>query len=345
MARGGRKKVLLGGNENGENIYDVGLYLRLSDKDEGGRQSISESIENQRRYLLDYFSDKPCMHLKSTYIDDGKTGTNFDRSGFQQLMEDIRKRSINCVAVKDLSRLGRNFYEMGELLEIIFPFYSVRLIAPADNFDSEEAGFSDLSFHVPITNFVNETYVKDTSKKIRTARLSMARRGKISYSNVPYGYQKSSADKYSLEVDREAAEAVKMIYDSFEKGISKVRIAKELNEKGILSPSQYKRLKGNKTPYPENSRWTDSMVRFILCNPVYRGAAVYGRTRTVQPRGKKIPVSEENWIFAEDANPAIITAEQFWRVQKLLERGRASCRKKKDVPQQRKIKTVLRKTY
>lgn len=300
-----------------DHFYHTGLYLRLSDKDTNREKAYSDSIENQRTFLMDYLKDKPDFYLTEVYIDDGKTGSNFKRDGFQRMIEDIKSRKINCVAVKDLSRLGRNFYETGALLETVFPFYGVRFIAVTDGFDSEKSSLEDYRFHIPIQNFINESYVKDVSEKIRSARGSMAQRGKVPYSNVPYGYQKSDQNKYKMEIDEEAAEIVKRIFYQFENGKSRNTIAKELNQKKILSPSQYKQKKGKKTPYPENSLWGEAMIKRILENPIYMGTSVFGRTKPIKARGKNVPLPSKDWIIVENTHLPIISKEQFERVQKL----------------------------
>lgn len=299
------------------NFYHTGLYLRLSDKDTNREKAYSDSIENQRTFLMDYLKDKPDFCLTEVYIDDGKTGSNFKRDGFQKMIEDIKSRKINCIIVKDLSRLGRNFYETGALLETVFPFYGVRFIAVTDKFDSEKSNLEDSNFHIPIQNFINESYVKDASEKIRSARRSMAQRGKVPYSNVPYGYQKSDQNKYKMEIDEDAAEIVKRIFYQFENGKSRNAIAKELNQKKILSPSQYKQKKGKKTPYPENSLWGEAMIKRILENPIYMGTSVFGRTKPIKARGKNVPLPSKDWIVTENTHSPIISKEQFERVQEL----------------------------
>lgn len=315
MSRKSRERT--GGTDG--RLYRAVFYLRLSDKDRDTDNGFSNSIENQKKFLLDFISDKRELCLTSVYLDDGKSGSNFNRMGFRQMIEDIKSGKINCVIVKDLSRLGRNIYETGALLEMVFPFYNVRFIAVTDNFDSENAGIMDLSFNIPITNFVNDTYVKDMSVRIRTARRSMAQRGKIPLGSVPFGYKKTEIEQRRLEPDEEAAEIVRYIFNMFEAGKSKAGIARALNEKGIPSPARYKQMKGIKTPYRDGSRWEGEMISRILENPVYAGTTAFGRTKPANPRGKSIKAPPSEWVVKENTHKAIISSQQFKRVGLLLE--------------------------
>ena len=221
--------------------YQVGFYLRLSDKEAKDRDS--ESIENQFALLKDFIKNKPDFRLISTFTDDGKTGTNFKRSGFEQMMDEVRSGRINCIIVKDLSRFGRNYLEAGHYIEHVFPFLNVRFIAVTDGFDTLTATPAQLSYLIPLKNIMNENYARDISKKERSAKKVLRKKGCFLGAYAMYGYEKTS-DKHVIGVDPEAAVHVKTIFDLCEKGYSDSAIAKYLNERKVLCPARYKYEKG-----------------------------------------------------------------------------------------------------
>ena len=195
MARMSRKKKNQTVGEQGTDalFYRTGFYLRLSDKDEKQthQEENSESIENQRLLLMDFIKNKPEFQLVSVFIDDGKTGTNFQRNGFEQMMEAVKQGKINCIMVKDLSRFGRNYLEAGHYIEYIFPFLNVRFIAVTDGFDTLTATSTQLSYLIPLKNLMYENYAVDISKKERSAKKVLRKKGCFIGAYAMYGYEKT----------------------------------------------------------------------------------------------------------------------------------------------------------
>ncbi len=322
MARMSRKKKNQTVGEQGTDglFYRTGFYLRLSDKDEKQthQEENSESIENQRLLLMDFIKNKPEFQLVSVFIDDGKTGTNFQRNGFEQMMEAVKQGKINCIMVKDLSRFGRNYLEAGHYIEYIFPFLNVRFIAVTDGFDTLTATSTQLSYLIPLKNLMNENYAVDISKKERSAKKVLRKKGCFIGAYAMYGYEKAE-DKHRLKVDPEAAMYVKMIFRLAEQGMSDSAIAKYLNQQEILCPARYKYEKGilKHEKYAGSSCWYPQTVAGILTSRIYIGDMVQGKQTSRQLRGKKVVVSQEKWDIVCGMHEAIIVKEQFERVQKI----------------------------
>ena len=322
MARMSRKKKNQTVGEQGTDglFYRTGFYLRLSDKDEKQthQEENSESIENQRLLLMDFIKNKPEFQLVSVFIDDGKTGTNFQRNGFEQMMEAVKQGKINCIMVKDLSRFGRNYLEAGHYIEYIFPFLNVRFIAVTDGFDTLTATSTQLSYLIPLKNLMNENYAVDISKKERSAKKVLRKKGCFIGAYAMYGYEKTE-DKHRLKVDPEAAMYVKMIFRLAEQGMSDSAIAKYLNQQEILCPARYKYEKGilKHEKYAGSSCWYPQTVAGILTSRIYIGDMVQGKQTSRQLRGKKVVVSQEKWDIVCGMHEAIIVKEQFERVQKI----------------------------
>ena len=296
--------------------YQVGFYLRLSDKEAKDRDS--ESIENQFALLKDFIKNKPDFRLISTFTDDGKTGTNFKRSGFEQMMDEVRSGRINCIIVKDLSRFGRNYLEAGHYIEHVFPFLNVRFIAVTDGFDTLTATPAQLSYLIPLKNIMNENYARDISKKERSAKKVLRKKGCFLGAYAMYGYEKTS-DKHVIGVDPEAAVHVKTIFDLCEKGYSDSAIAKYLNERKVLCPARYKYEKGivKNAKYANTSGWYPQTIAGILTSRVYIGDMVQGARRSKEIKGKKEVVPKSEWDIVSGTHEAIISKEQFDRVQEI----------------------------
>ena len=296
--------------------YQVGFYLRLSDKEAKDRDS--ESIENQFALLKDFIKNKPDFRLISTFTDDGKTGTNFKRSGFEQMMDEVRSGRINCIIVKDLSRFGRNYLEAGHYIEHVFPFLNVRFIAVTDGFDTLTATPAQLSYLIPLKNIMNENYARDISKKERSAKKVLRKKGCFLGAYAMYGYEKTS-DKHVIGVDPEAAVHVKTIFDLCEKGYSDSAIAKYLNERKVLCPARYKYEKGivKDAKYANKSGWYPQTIGGILTSRVYIGDMVQGARRSKEIKGKKEVVPMSEWDIVSGTHEAIISKEQFDRVQEI----------------------------
>lgn len=321
MARMSRNKKMAEEEQKADGLlYRTGFYLRLSDKDgrTGPWEKVSSSIENQKLLLLDFINSRPEFQLVSVFIDDGKTGINFQRSGFEQMMEAVKCGEINCIIVKDLSRFGRNYLEAGHYIEYIFPFLHVRFIAVTDGFDTLTATSTQLSYLIPLKNLMNENYAVDISKKERSAKKILRKKGCFIGAYAMYGYEKTG-DKHKIKIDPEAAVYVKMIFALGEQGYSDSVIAKYLNQQEILCPARYKYEKGilKHEKYAASSRWYPQTVAGILNSRIYIGDMVQGKQASRQIRGKKEMLSQESWDIVCGTHEAIIPKEQFEHVQKI----------------------------
>lgn len=307
--------------------YRCAIYLRLSKEDQGivaRAKQQSNSIENQREYIEEFLKSRENIQVVEIYVDDGYSGVNFERPAFQRMLQDIRDKKIDCVIVKDLSRLGRNYIEVGKYIERLFPFLGVRFIAINDNYDSADETASSNNIIIPFKNLINDAYCRDISIKIRSHLEIKRKRGEFIGAFAVYGYMRG-ADKNRLEIDSYAAEIVKEIFQMKLDGMSQQGIADELNQTGILSPAEYKKEQGSgyKASFQKNSRaiWTAMAIHRILSNEVYTGTLVQGKESTpnykVKVREKK---PKEEWIKVSDAHEAIIKQSEFDVVQEIMER-------------------------
>lgn len=305
-----------------QRIYRTGGYIRLSVEDSG--KPGADTIDAQRELVMDYISSQSDMQLYDIYCDNGRSGTNFDRPGFERLMEDVRTGKVDCIVVKDLSRFGRNYKETGNYLERIFPFLDVRFIAVNDHFDTLTAERGSEGYIVPLKNIMNEVYSRDISRKSSSALLTKRQNGEFIGSWAPYGYQKCADDHHRLEPNAETAPVVQMIFQLRRSGISYMQIARQLNNQGIPSPTRYHYLKGDcKSERLANSVWKTAMIKKILFDEVYLGHMVQGRRRSDFANGQKERlVPKSDWIIVRNTHKAIIDEETFSAVQKIAE----SCR-------------------
>lgn len=297
--------------------WNTAGYLRLSRED--GDRAESDSIANQRKLLEQYLSAHPELNLIGFYQDDGYTGTNFDRPAFRRMEADIEAGKINCVLVKDLSRFGRDYIEMGRYLERVFPAQGVRFIAVNDHVDSQQGRYDML---LPMKNIFNTQYARDISDKVRSAIHAKQQRGEFVGAFPSYGYQKDPANHSHLVIDPAAAQVVRRIFDLFEQGWGKIKIAKQLNAEGIPSPSEYKRILGeryrNGRKIDQTTYWTYATVHRILQNQMYAGNMEQGRNHRPTMHGKAVQLDRSEWTVVSDTHEAIIGAEQWERVQALL---------------------------
>ena len=314
-------------SNNLSKTYLCGGYLRLSKEDDDIAKSEtlqSNSIENQKEYIEDYLQSKPEIRVVDFYIDDGYSGVNFDRPDFQRMLQDIKDKKINCVIVKNLSRLGRNYIEVGKYIERLFPFLGVRFIAINDNFDSADDAALSNNIIVPFKNLINDAYCRDISIKIRSHLEVKRKRGEFIGAFPVYGYMRGE-DKNKLIVDPCAAEIVKEIFAMKMEGMSQQAIADELNRLGVLSPAEYKKEQGSgyKTVFQTHSRakWTAVAVLRVLTNEVYMGTLIQGKESTpnykVRVREKK---PKEEWIRVENAHEAIISRTDFELISDILQK-------------------------
>lgn len=303
------------------NKYNADLYLRLSRED--GDKAESDSIANQRDLLLTFLSSHPEIRLHKVRVDDGYSGVDYNRPDFQKMMESVKNKEINCIIVKDFSRLGRNFIETGKYIERIFPFMGVRFISVNDDYDSIRTKTSADNLAVPLRNLFNDAYCRDISIKIRSHLEIKRKKGQCIAPFAAYGYQKDERNRNQLVVDEEPAAIVQEIFKRKLDGFSAQAIADWLNEQDILSPMEYKLSKGSRYSSTfkrkDMAQWTAVAVFRILKNPVYIGTLVQGKRSTPNYKVKKLfDVPKEQWVSVPDSHEAIISKEIFERVEELL---------------------------
>lgn len=297
-------------------------YYRLSKEDKA--KEVSDSIENQRKLIHEYVSRQENITLVDEVYDDGYTGTNYNRPGFLSVLNAVDAGKVDCLIVKDLSRLGREYIETGRYLEKIFPALGVRVIAVNDDYDSSNPRQSD-DIIVPIKNLMNETYCRDLSHKLRRQFIVQRRNGEWVGPYVSYGYCKSPEDKHKLIVDEYAAGIVREIFHAKIQGYSQDAIANTLNAEGILPPSDYKNQQGlnYKSGFQttERSAWGVSTVTRILKNRIYIGELIQGKRGT--PNFKIKTVRErrpEEWTVVKNNHEPIIDPLMFEAVQQMMAR-------------------------
>jgi len=302
-------------------IFDADIYLRLSKEDDDKEES--DSITNQKELIYEYLKSRDDIRIHEVRVDDGYSGVNFERPAFQQMLEDIKAGKVNCIVTKDLSRFGRNHIEVGKYLEKIFPYLGVRFIAINDNYDSISSDMQTDNIIIPFKNLINDAYCRDISIKIRSNLEVKRKKGDFVGAFAPFGYRKSEADKNRLEIDEEAAEAVRRIFRMYLQGNSAYRIAETLNREDVLTPMDYKKEHGSAfyTGFKKNlrSEWTHVHILRILSNQVYTGTLIQGRNTTPNYKvKKKVKKEQDKWSRVEDTHEAIIPAADFLNVQELL---------------------------
>lgn len=292
-----------------QSIYTTACYCRLSHDDLTDGTSVS--IDTQKKLLEDYCQSHG-LTIYDFYCDDGYTGTNFNRPDFGRLMRDVNDNVVNTIIVKDLSRLGRNYIEVGKLIEEIFPESGVRFIAIGDNIDTDNSD-ADYGFMMPLKNVFNQYYPADVSRKTRQAFKAKAKRGEFIGTNAPYGYCKSDADKHVLVVDEISAPIVKEIFEMVAyKGYGYNKVARVLSERRILTPTAYRFQREGKAYSKDPYDWNLVSVRRILENSEYLGCVVNGKKQKLSFKSQKVvPVSEDNWVVVNNTHQPIIT-RQLW---------------------------------
>lgn len=309
------------------------MYLRLSRDDSdvgevtdrgGSIKSESNSIGNQRELIRAYIHDHEDIELYDIYIDDGFSGSNFDRPEFKRMINDMEAGKVNCIIVKDLSRFGRDYIESGRYIQKIFPSLGVRFIAITDHFDSFHADAGESGIVLPVKNFINDSYCRDISMKVKSQLEVKRKNGECISAFAPYGYKKAEYDKNQLVVDEYAAEIVKKIYSWKMEGLAVSAIAGKLNELGILSPKEYKKSVGinfqGGFSGAGTSKWSGITVKRILTNEIYLGHLVQGKTEKINYKLKKsVEKPETEWIRVENTHEAIISEDNFQIVQNLLQ--------------------------
>ena len=300
--------------------FKATAYIRLSYTDD--RSSESDSVSNQRKLIENFVQRNPDIEIVSEKIDDGYSGIIFDRPAFKEMMQDVTNGNINCVIVKDLSRLGREYIETGRYLRRVFPAYGVRFIAITDNIDTaHESSGDDLT--VSVKNIMNEAYCRDISIKTRTSLDVKRRNGDFVGAFTVYGYMKSEDNKNQLVPDPYASRVVRDIFRMRLEGASALRIATELNRLGILSPLAYKKNHG--LPYAkkgyadkEDCKWSATTIIRILQDETYTGTLVQGKQGTPHYKIKQMEQRPESeWIRIPDSHEALIAKQDFDLVQRI----------------------------
>ena len=320
MARKSRKNT---GNSSEmmtapKKVFQAALYVRISVENE--QKIEADSIGTQIQMLKDFASQMPEIQVYDIYCDNDITGTTFVRPEFSRMMNDVRDHRINCIIVKDLSRLGRNYLESGEYLEKVFPFFELRFIAINDRIDTLER---PVDISAQLKNMVNELYAKDISRKICSTMRTLQEQGKFIGSQPPYGYLRNPEDKYSLIVDSETAPVVRKIFAMVLEGYTVHSITLYLNEQGIASPGRYKYEKGLvKNEKFRKSLWFFSTTRKMLSDPVYLGWIQNGKSVSNFSVGgqKSVPVPKEEWKVIKGVHEPIIEERVFNQVQEILGR-------------------------
>jgi DNA invertase Pin-like site-specific DNA recombinase len=301
-------------------------YLRISEEDldlDGVDKFESDSIQNQRALLDDFIARTPefagCEVLEE--LDDGRTGTNFLRPGVQRVIELAERGKIQAIIVKDLSRWGRSYLEVGDFLEQKFPAWGVRFISINDSYDSATLNGTTGGIDIAFRNLIYELYSRDLSDKVISARRNLAKSGKFISPFAFYGYIKDPADKHKLLIDDSAAEIVKRVFDYAESGLSSTQIAKILNNAEVPTAQEHKTQQGIKRNWVRSkiSYWQASKITQILSEERYTGTMIFGKRQRVEIgkcEMKLMPESE--WIIIPDAFPAIITSEQFEKVRAMM---------------------------
>lgn len=299
--------------------FRVGLYIRLSRED--GDKEESSSVTNQREILKRYVSEQENFFIVKEYVDDGYTGTNFDRPGFKRMIEDIEAGIIDTVITKDLSRLGRERLGVGHYTEIYFPEHNVRYIALLDNIDTYfDAGMNDMA---PFKGVINDMYVRDISKKIRSSLIERKKAGNFLGVTAPYGYEKDSNNKFHLVINEKEAEIVKRVFRLYLEGNGLTRIAQILTKDGVPVPGESRNIgKTRKTAL--YSSWKQTTIRRILDNRVYLGELVQFKRRKINYKSKRrITVPEEERYICKGTHEAIIDEESFNAVQNILKKNKS----------------------
>lgn len=296
-----------------QTIYNAGIYVRLSQEDMRAGESLS--IEHQKLILTKYVREQG-WNLVDTYVDDGFSGTDFNRPSVQRLLSDAQTGRINLIICKDLSRFGRNYIEVGQYIDYIFPLHNIRFIALNDNVDTANRDSNAMEM-MPVINLFNEWHASSTSKKIKAVNLANAKAGKYTCANAAYGYTKADDEKHTPIIDPEAAEVVRRIFKLRSQGMSPRAIGDQLNAENIPIPSDYRcQKKGIVNTKYTRHLWTQVQIRQILDNPIYLGKLAMMRVTFVSYKNhKKVRKDPSEWVVTEDTHEAIISQELWDKVR------------------------------
>ncbi|MDL2302001.1 recombinase family protein [Lachnospiraceae bacterium OttesenSCG-928-D06] len=299
----------------------IALYLRWS-LDDTDLMDESNSITNQRELLKAFIEERDYLtNCKiAEYVDDGYSGKNFERPGVEKLFDDIRRQKIKYLLVKDFSRLGRDYLEVGNYIEKIFPFFGVRFISVNNNFDSKDFIGTTPEIDVPFQNLLYDYYSEETSAKVKNAQTMLRKDGKFLATRAPFGYIKDPSDKNKLIVDREAAKIIKHIFELAITHSNKTEIARILNKEGVPTRSKYFAQKGDTHKWHRvgDGGWCSAMVCNILSNQEYLGHTVSGKVTAAAVGSKKVKrISKEEWLVVRNTHEPLISEEIFWRVNQV----------------------------
>ncbi len=313
-----------GRNKREPDHIRVAAYLRLSKADtDGGVQEESNSISMQRILIREYVASHfPSCEL-TEYQDDGFSGTNFNRPGVRRLLEDARNERLDCVVVKDLSRFGRDYIEVGSYLEQIFPFLGIRFISINDHYDSANYPGSIVDLDVNFKNLLYDLYSKDLSQKVGTSLRAKKESGLYVSANAPFGYEKSPDDRHMLVIREDEAEVVREIFSLALQGVTSSQTAKKFNAENVPTPIEFKIRRGRVSRKPKGDRffWSSSVICSILRNPVYAGDVPYGKTEKEQVGGRSVLRARDDWRVIRNHHAPIIAREDFEEVQKSRGKG------------------------
>ncbi len=315
--------------------WKIGIYCRLSSDD--GDNAESDSITNQRE-LINYFLKKESnFKIIDYYVDDGYSGTSFNRPAFKRMVADLTNGIINTIIVKDLSRFGRNYIEVGNYLENIFPLYNVRFIAINDNIDSFKDPKSINNVVVPFKNIMNDEYARDISNKVKSVLITKSKNGEFVGGTTPYGYKKDKNNIHKLVIDKEEAKTVKLIYNKALNGDGILKICKYLNDNNVLCRKEIQRRKKYNIDLDDleeecKYHWSKTTVSNVLTNETYIGNLVYNRTGSISYKNhKQVSKPKEEWIIVKNTHEGIVSVKDFEKVGKLIE-DRKCNRKKPSQP-------------
>ncbi len=314
MARKSRKNVaaLDTPKQPAMKVWRAALYIRLSVEFNGKR---GDSLETQRQIMEAYIALCPDIEVAEIYTDNGTTGRTFEREAFQRMLADVEAGKINCIMVKDLSRLGRNTIDTGYYIEKYFPLHGVRFIAVNDQFDSEDSENSGNHLIVPLKNMINEAYAADISKKVRSQLNQAMHDGEFIGGRPPYGYRKDPENCHHLLVNEDTAPIVRQIFQWIADGVALNEVVKRLNTSGVLSPGAYqasvglvksKRLIGG-------GNWNAWSIHKIVADEIYTGDMVQGKHTSVGH--KQIVTKPEDWIVVRNTHEPLVSRELFDKVQ------------------------------
>ncbi len=317
--------------------YVIAIYIRLSMED---AKYDSLSIENQKLILNEFALSLPEADNAEIreFIDNGYTGTNFERPAAQELVELVRANQIDCIIVKDFSRFGRNSLEVGYFIERVFPLFHTRFISISDDYDSDRFKGDTGGMDVAFKYLISEYYSRDMSIKTKSAKYAKMERGEYQSVICPYGYKKSADNR--MELDNEAAPVVKLIFEFASSGMTAAAITKELRQRAIPTPGEYKAQRGNHTHDISRSQgiWSSSTVLRILADERYIGTYIIGKRAVIEVGGNKSRLkNREKWHIIPDHHPAIISKELFDLAQQMVRHFSQPNKKRHEYPLKGKI--------